>query len=53
MCIFRDEIEFHAHLSHLGFDGIQPIYWIKESKQETKVNKENMHAQGFQDPKKT
>ena len=22
----------HAHLSHLGFDGVYPIYWIKKSK---------------------
>jgi hypothetical protein len=26
------KFEFHAHLSHLGFDGVYPIYWIKESK---------------------
>jgi hypothetical protein len=32
------KFEFHAHLSHLGFDGIYPIYWIKESKQDKNTN---------------
>jgi hypothetical protein len=28
---------YHAHLSHLGFDGVSHIYWIKEAKKNTKV----------------
>ena len=32
ICAYRYEIEFHAHLSHLGFDGVYPIYWINKSK---------------------
>ena len=31
ICASWYEIEFHAHLSHLGFDGVYPIYWINES----------------------
>ena len=32
------KFEFHAHLSHLGFDGVYPMYWIKERKQDTRVD---------------
>ena len=32
------KFEFHAHLSHLGFDGVYPIYWIKERKQDIDIN---------------
>ena len=37
---------FHAHLSQLGFDGVYPIYWIKQSIVWYKIYiLENMHAQ--------
>ena len=32
ICAYWYEIEFHAHLSHLGFDGVYHIYWINKSK---------------------
>ena len=39
MHILEMKFEFHAHLSHLGFDGVYPIYWIKERKQDIDINK--------------
>jgi hypothetical protein len=53
MCIFIDEIGIYAHLSHLGFDGVYPIYLIKESKHGININKITFrHAQGLEDPNK-
>ena len=47
------KLEFHAHLSHLGFYGVYPIYWIKRKQARHKYKHiGNMHAQGFRNPKK-
>jgi hypothetical protein len=32
------KLDFHAHISHLGFDGVYPN-WIKESKDAININK--------------
>ena len=48
------KFEFHAHLSHLGFDGVYPIYCIKESKHATNINKLHISThKDFKDPRKT
>jgi hypothetical protein len=46
------KLEFHVHLSHLEFDGVYPIYWIKENKHAKKIQDTYMHAYGLKDPSK-
>ena len=46
------KLNFMHILAKLGFYGVYPIYWIKESKACHRIYiLVNMHAQNFQEPK--
>ena len=47
------KLNFMHILAKLGFDGVNPIYWIKESKacHGIYIYWVNMHAQDFHEPR--
>ena len=47
------KLNFMHILADLGFVGVYPIYWIKESKHAKTYTLVNMNAKNFQEPNQT